>query len=439
MKVRPKQEFINKLASKHAAEGDVFDIIGHIGDETIDTDYEYVKHCKYCGFGYIRLKGSKEYFCDKDCEEKYRKWNNKWKKLQKQNYNRFVKLNNSGRPKKSRENMSKIMKDKWENDEVYRNKLLARLKKMNDKRKTIWPELVSYDIPSLKIIRQHEIVRRDPKRPELMQIKCGFVGCENWVNPRKGSYQKRLGTIKGHKTKKKTKFLCEKCLQERKYLNTPERERKRKIKRERNRLKQIEREKLLRRQRLLRNKKKCAVLHRKEVRKINNGFRFLEKIKGGYGKRLKRIKEVRKLKKERPEEYKRQLTKKVRIRREELKIKDPKKFKLKKLFYYSKARSKEKKLEHTITYEWLVNECHNNICAATGRTFDYDPNYYRNPYGPSIDRSDISKGYTPENCRLVIWAYNCGKAHYTDKDLYKMCKAFIKKNTKARTYENTDE
>lgn len=106
----------------------------------------------------------------------------------------------------------------------------------------------------------------------------------------------------------------------------------------------------------------------------------------------------------------------------------PKKLKLDRLFYYSKVRAKEKKIEHTITYEWLQQQAQNDTCSATGIKFNYDTTKVRNPFGPSIDRINISKGYTPENCRLVIWAFNAGLGHYTEQDLYTVCKAYLEFN-----------
>jgi hypothetical protein len=104
---------------------------------------------------------------------------------------------------------------------------------------------------------------------------------------------------------------------------------------------------------------------------------------------------------------------------------NPKEYKLKRLYYYAGVRAKQKNFERTITFNWLKEKCKNNICSVTDKTFDYDSKYHRNPYGPSIDRIDITKGYTPENCRVVIWAFNRARDHYNDKDVYNMCKALL--------------
>lgn len=39
----------------------------------------------------------------------------------------------------------------------------------------------------------------------------------------------------------------------------------------------------------------------------------------------------------------------------------------------------------------------------------------RNPWYPSVDRIDASKGYEPGNVRPVCWAYNCARQTWPDE------------------------
>ena len=113
-----------------------------------------------------------------------------------------------------------------------------------------------------------------------------------------------------------------------------------------------------------------------------------------------------------------------------LKLKEhPLDYKTHKLYHYSKSRSKEKSIDHTITKQWVTDKVTAGRCEVTGMKFDLDPNYDRNPFGPSIDRTNNLKGYTPENCKMVIWAYNSAKCKYTDEELYTCLKAFLNKTT----------
>lgn len=39
----------------------------------------------------------------------------------------------------------------------------------------------------------------------------------------------------------------------------------------------------------------------------------------------------------------------------------------------------------------------------------------RHPYTPTIDKIDPNKGYTKDNCRIVIWWYNLSKSIWNDE------------------------
>ena len=115
------------------------------------------------------------------------------------------------------------------------------------------------------------------------------------------------------------------------------------------------------------------------------------------------------------------LTKDVYLKR---KRDDPKKHTLKRLFYYSRVRAKQKQLDNDLTYEWLERQIENK-CTKTGLDFRYDVHTIRDIYAPSIDRIDNTKGYTMDNCQVVIWGYNCAKGPYTDDLLYTILKTLV--------------
>ncbi|MFK5948397.1 MAG: hypothetical protein QM500_06470 [Methylococcales bacterium] len=47
-------------------------------------------------------------------------------------------------------------------------------------------------------------------------------------------------------------------------------------------------------------------------------------------------------------------------------------------------------------------------------------------WSPSIDRIDNTKGYTKDNCRIVVWMFNLAKNNYKDTDLMKLSLAIVK-------------
>jgi hypothetical protein len=89
-------------------------------------------------------------------------------------------------------------------------------------------------------------------------------------------------------------------------------------------------------------------------------------------------------------------------------------------------RAKQKNLPYDLDTEWCRNELTKG-CAMTNIPFGVDQNV---PTAPSIDRVDSSKGYTKDNCRIVLKVMNFWKREYSDDALYQIAKAFVEK------YEN---
>lgn len=65
-------------------------------------------------------------------------------------------------------------------------------------------------------------------------------------------------------------------------------------------------------------------------------------------------------------------------------------------------------------------------CALTELEFDVSPSRSGRghaPFRPSIDRIDSTKGYTPENCRIVCFAVNAGLNAWGDEAFLKIARA----------------
>ena len=87
----------------------------------------------------------------------------------------------------------------------------------------------------------------------------------------------------------------------------------------------------------------------------------------------------------------------------------------------AKSRAKNKSLQFDLDLDWVKERL--NVCEVTGIKFEIRDvtttssgrNYAnRHPYTPTIDRIDNNKGYTKDNCRVVIWWYNLSKGVWTD-------------------------
>jgi len=89
----------------------------------------------------------------------------------------------------------------------------------------------------------------------------------------------------------------------------------------------------------------------------------------------------------------------------------------------AKDRSKKQGIEFDLTLEWIL-ERWTGFCELTGLPFKLEVNK-RDRYSPSIDRIDPTKGYTQENCRLVLWAINTFKGDGDDKTMFDIATALI--------------
>lgn len=71
-------------------------------------------------------------------------------------------------------------------------------------------------------------------------------------------------------------------------------------------------------------------------------------------------------------------------------------------------------------------------CQRSGIHFDLSMenkgNVMRNPFAPSLDRIDNSKGYEPDNIQLVCNLYNAGKGQHTDEQFIAFCIAVAQFN-----------
>jgi len=78
------------------------------------------------------------------------------------------------------------------------------------------------------------------------------------------------------------------------------------------------------------------------------------------------------------------------------------------------ARAKKKGMECSITLEWVEQKLLAGFCEVTGIAFVMEGD--RHPFLPSIDRIDSNKGYTPNNCRVVLWIINAAKQALPEED-----------------------
>lgn len=76
-----------------------------------------------------------------------------------------------------------------------------------------------------------------------------------------------------------------------------------------------------------------------------------------------------------------------------------------------------------LTIEWIIGKLKAGKCEMTGLPFDLNGG----PYGPSIDRIDSKKGYTEDNCRVIVWWLNRALYVWGDEVFRAVASAYISK------------
>jgi hypothetical protein len=98
-----------------------------------------------------------------------------------------------------------------------------------------------------------------------------------------------------------------------------------------------------------------------------------------------------------------------------------------------KKRANQKNIEFNLNKVWIKEKLKNGVCEATGIPFSLDRTPFVNPFYPSVDRIDTTKGYTKDNCKLVCQIYNLAKADHSIEIIETWCKKFVEQ------YERTHE
>lgn len=94
-----------------------------------------------------------------------------------------------------------------------------------------------------------------------------------------------------------------------------------------------------------------------------------------------------------------------------------------------RQRAAKRGLEFSLTEEWIRERLESGKCELTGIEFDLNT---KRPFSPSVDRTDSTKGYTPDNCRMVVLCYNLAKNEATDDDVLEMAKALVFANMRRK-------
>ena len=89
---------------------------------------------------------------------------------------------------------------------------------------------------------------------------------------------------------------------------------------------------------------------------------------------------------------------------------------------HAKRRAKQKNLGYELDPFWVRERIDTGRCEVTNIPFEIKVG---SPWMPSIDRIDSSKGYTKENSRLVVWAFNRARGTFSDDVMLRLARAIV--------------
>lgn len=92
-----------------------------------------------------------------------------------------------------------------------------------------------------------------------------------------------------------------------------------------------------------------------------------------------------------------------------------------------KRRSKAKGAAWDIDADWLNERLKPMVCEATGLKLIWNGPDRDNPWAPSVDRINSSKGYEKDNTQVTCWAYNWMKGKWPIEVMNTVVRALYKK------------
>ena len=108
------------------------------------------------------------------------------------------------------------------------------------------------------------------------------------------------------------------------------------------------------------------------------------------------------------------------------------------LFASARTAATKRNLLIDITRDWVKEKLCVGVCEVTGLPFVFESRNTgrwgagsQQPFAPSLDRTDPTKGYTKDNVKVVVWIYNRAKQDSSHEEVLMLARALVLRLTES--------
>lgn len=105
------------------------------------------------------------------------------------------------------------------------------------------------------------------------------------------------------------------------------------------------------------------------------------------------------------------------------------------MWHTLKKGAEQRGISFDISQEWILEQLLKGRCQKTGIPFVLNAQEHedsvnskgqiRNPWSPSVDRIDSSKGYSEDNCVVTCYVYNMAKGAFDESVVEMFCRGYL--------------
>jgi hypothetical protein len=113
-------------------------------------------------------------------------------------------------------------------------------------------------------------------------------------------------------------------------------------------------------------------------------------------------------------------------------------YRAQKLFSSTQRTAKRDNLKFDLDVEWIEKKLVAGVCEVSGLPLTFTSlqtgkggNGSQNPFAPSLNRTNPTKGFLKSNVKVVIWMYHAGKQNVSHETFMQLCRALVRRELMA--------